>query len=289
MIQIDSRFDRSERLFGREGQETLRRASVLVVGAGGLGSPVIQHLALNGVGTISVADDQELSRSNRNRYVGAWHDDPIPGSPKVEIARRLIHLIDPTIEVHGIKASFPSPDGLAALKAADYVIGCVDHDGIRFILNEACLAYRKPLFDLASDVPEPGIYGGRVTVVWNNGFCLHCREVLTPEDVRAFLSTDEILENEARVYGVNRNVLGETGPSVSPINGVVASLGMTELMAGVTGLRPPYPHLEYRAHLGTVNKCADPHPSDCYYCQVVAGQGDAANIERYFDLIRTED
>lgn len=163
------------------------RASVLVVGAGGLGSPVIQHLALNGVGTISVADHQELSRSNRNRYVGAWHDDPIPGSPKVEIARRHFHLIDPTIEVHGIKPPFPSPDGLAALKAADYVIGCVDHDGIRFILNEACLAYRKPLFDLASDVPEPGIYGGRITVVWNSGFCLHCREVLTPRG-RARLS-----------------------------------------------------------------------------------------------------
>ncbi len=289
MTQIETRFDRSERLFGREGQEALRRASVLVVGAGGLGSPVIQHLALNGVGTISVADHQELSRDNRNRYVGAWHDDPIPGSPKVEIARRLIHLIDPTIEVHGIKAPFPSLDGLAALKAADHVIGCVDHDGIRFILNEACLAYRKPLFDLASDVPEPDIYGGRVTVVWNNGFCLHCREVLTPEDVRAFLSTDEILENEARIYGVNRNVLGETGPSVSPINGVIASLGMTELMVAVTGLRPPNPHLEYRAHLGTVNKCADPHPNDCYYCQVVAGQGDIANIERYFDLVRTED
>lgn len=289
MNETESRFDRSERLFGREGQDALRHTSVLVVGAGGLGSHVIQQLALYGVGTIVVADHEELSTSNRNRYVGAWHDDPIPGSPKVSIAKRLVEMIDPSITVHSIKTLFPSADSLAALKAAEYVIGCVDHDGIRFILNEACLAYGKPLFDLASDVPEPGIYGGRVTVVWNNGFCLHCREVLTPEDVRAFLSTDEILENEARVYGIDRNVLGEAGPSVASINGVVASLGLTEFMAGVTGMRSPYPHLEYRGHLGIVSKCADPISDDCFYCHTVAGQGDDANIERYFGLIRTED
>ena len=72
--------------FGMEGQTALRNGSALCVGAGGLGSHVIQQLALYGVGTIVVADHEELSTSNRNRYVGAWHDDPIPGSPKVSIA-----------------------------------------------------------------------------------------------------------------------------------------------------------------------------------------------------------
>jgi molybdopterin/thiamine biosynthesis adenylyltransferase len=285
----DDRFDRNERLFGKEGQAAIRAKRVALIGAGGLGTHVAQQLALLGVGVLTPVDYEELSKSNRNRYIGAWATDPIPGSLKVDLVVRLVGLIDPAIKVTPIYSAFPSSEALEAVKNADYVFGCVDGDGPRFVLNEACIAYDKPLFDLASDVPEPGRYGGRVTVVMSKGGCLHCRGVLDPKDVRRYLSPREALENEDAEYGIRRAVLGEAGPSVVSINGVVASLAVTEFMATVTGLREPVRHLEYRGHVGTVSKRTDDPSVSCYLCQGLRGRGDDAQIERYFDVRKSAD
>ena len=275
------RFDCSERLFGKEGQDRLRQASVAVIGVGGLGTHVVQQVALLGVGAASLIDHEELSRSNQNRYVGAWYDDRIPGFLKVQLGARLIRLIDPSIIVERVPERFPSQASLKAVRESDFVFGCVDNDGVRFVLNEACLAYEKPLFDLATDVLEGGRYGGRVDVVTGKGGCLYCRKLLDDDEVRRFMSPPEALENEAAVYGIDPRFLGESGPSVASLNGVVASLGVTEFMVTATYMRPPYQHLEYRGDLGVVRTRKD-SPTDCYYCDVVRGQGNAAKIERYF-------
>lgn len=282
MKSSSDRFDRNERLFGQEGQIALRRARVLIVGVGGLGTHVVQQLCLLGIGALTLIDDEELDHSNRNRYIGSWHDDPVPGSPKVDLGRRLASLIDPQISMTAIRDSLLSPAALKALRDCDYVFGCLDSDGARFVLNEMCLAYGKPLFDLASDAPEPGYYGGRVAVVFADSGCLYCRGLLDEEDVRRFLESQEARENEASVYGIDRDALGEAGPSVVSVNGVVASLGATEFMAVVTGIRPPHLHLNYRGDLGTVGRRDDKRAEDCYYCNEIKGRGDAANIERYF-------
>lgn len=282
MSVSSDRFDRNERLFGRSGQVALRETIVAVVGVGGLGTHVVQQLALLGVGGIGLIDHEELSDTNRNRYVGARHDDPVPGSAKVDLGERLVRLIDPSIAVTTVGERFPSSRGLDVLREAGAVFGCVDNDGARHVLNETCLAYEKPLFDLASDVPEPGHYGGRATVVCGKGGCLHCRGELDPDEVRRFLSPAEALENEAAVYSVSREVLDDAGPSVVSLNGVVASLGVTEFMVTATGMRSPQRHLEYRGHMGIVAKRNDDPSTGCYYCESVRGTGAAANVERYF-------
>ena len=87
---MDSRFDRNIRFFGAEGQAGLRNAKVTIIGAGGVGSHVLQQLAFLGVGSICVVDAEQLADTNRNRYVTCQFSDPVPGSPKVEIAERLI-------------------------------------------------------------------------------------------------------------------------------------------------------------------------------------------------------
>ena len=84
------RYDRNVRLFGAEGQRALRQTSATLVGVGGLGSALAQHLELLGAGSVTVIDPEELEDSNRNRLVGARADDPVPGTSKVEIARRMI-------------------------------------------------------------------------------------------------------------------------------------------------------------------------------------------------------
>ena len=280
-MDTDNRFDRNERLFGKEGQQALRYTRVAIVGVGGLGTHVVQQLALLGIGELTLIDHEELAVSNRNRYIGARHDDPIPGSSKVRLGQRLSEHIDPSINVSIISERFPSSAALKALRDSDYVFGCVDSDGVRFVLNETCLAYERPYFDLASDVPEPDCYGGRVTFVNGDNGCLYCRELLCETEVRQFLSPAEILDNEDAAYGISRSSLDATGPSVVSLNGVVASLGVTEFMAAVTSIRQPNDYLDYRGDRGTVGRRTVKNTPDCYYCNEVKGQGDAAQIERY--------
>ena len=284
----ENRFDRNERLFGEEGQARLRQTCIAVMGAGGLGSHVIGQTALLGVGKIVTVDRKDVSLSSRNRLPGVWHNDPIPGSAKVELAKRHVQLIDPDIETWAIKDDIVSTVGLEGLKRADYVFGCVDDDGIRFFLNEACIAHEKPLIDLASDVPEPGAFGGHVAIVNGEYGCLYCMDdgaLLDADDVRRFQSSAEMLENEATVYGIEMNAFSRTGPAVVSVNGVIASLGVTAFMALVTGMQPHLHGLHYyRGHLGKVTQKKYKKIDNCYYCSSVRGLGDHAGLERYFKL-----
>ena len=137
---MNDRFKRQMPLFGEAGQAKLRAASVVVVGVGGLGTHVVQQLALLGVGKLSLIDAEELDGTNRNRYIGGWHDDPIPGSAKVYLGKRLIGMIDPDITVATLYDSFVTEAGFARVRASDYVFGCLDSEGARLILNELCAA-----------------------------------------------------------------------------------------------------------------------------------------------------
>ena len=138
----NTRFDRNILFFGKEGQDRLLDASVAVVGIGGLGSHVIQQLALLGVGRLVLVDSEELDDTNRNRYVGVRHDDPVPGTPKVGIGERLAHDISPHINISAIPR--PLADRLsfqAIISESNFVFGCLDNDGARLVLTELCLAY----------------------------------------------------------------------------------------------------------------------------------------------------
>lgn len=143
------RFSRSEAFFGKEGQEKLRGLHVTVIGVGGLGTHVVQQLAISGVGKISVVDPQEADETNRNRYIGLWHDDQTPGLPKVDLAERLIKKIDPRIATHAVRDSFISTEGFAAIMESDWTLGCLDMEGARLILNEVCSVGRTNYVDLA--------------------------------------------------------------------------------------------------------------------------------------------
>ncbi|TQF29744.1 ThiF family adenylyltransferase [Bradyrhizobium sp. UNPA324] len=283
MRELPERYDRNIRLFGEEGQRKLLTTKVLVAGVGGLGSPLVQHLALLGAGEISLVDDEELDETNRNRFVGARHDDSAPGSLKVGLSKRLANEIDPTIKITEIPQSLVSEEAFAAIKAANVVLGCFDEDGPRAILNELCAAYRKNYIDLASDVPEPGVYGGRVCTSWEGDGCLLCMGELDGRAVQEYLQSDAERQIRNRIYGVDQSVLAGKGPSVSPINGVVASLAAVEFMVAVTGLRKPKKLLNYRGHLGTVTVKSDQTP-DCYICKNLRGQGEAADVERYLRM-----
>ncbi len=278
---LSNRFDRQIALFGKEGQERLAKAHAVVIGAGGLGSHIVQQLAFLGVGRLTIVDPQTVEESNLNRLVGATSSDV--GQLKVDVAARLVSTVDPSIEVRAIAHELHDTDAFDAVKAADVICGCVDHDGPRAILTELSAAYEKPYFDVASEV-IPGIepaYGGRMVCSHGGNGCLSCLDELSLEDVREYFQDPGGRDEESRLYGVPRSELEESGPSVVSINGVVASLAVTEFMVLVTGLRLPHRLLRYHGRLGKVTVGVDPPLPSCFYCKSVYGLREKAVVERY--------
>lgn len=284
MSNTQDRYHRSILLFGVEGQRALSEASVAVAGVGGLGSPLIQHLALLGVKRITSIDPEELDETNRNRFIGARYDDPVPGTLKVHLADRLIKETNPDVESVPLALPLISAAAFDAIKNSDWVCGSFDEDGPRAVLNELCSAYERPYIDLASDVPSPGVYGGRVCVVRNGDGCLHCLGLLDRRAVRRYFETAEQRQLEDEVYGIAKGALAQKGPSVSPLNGVVAALAATEFMVGVTGLRATTRLQEYRGWESKVVVVRDPPQPDCPICRGTFGIGVRADVERYLRI-----
>ena len=151
------RFDDSElqryarhimlREVGGPGQAALRRAKVLVVGAGGLGSPALMYMAASGVGTIGVIDDDTVDVSNLQRQVIFAEGDR--GSPKVQIADRELRRQNPHIDVRPYHRRLT--EEIAADLIADYdlILDGSDNFDTRYLVNRTCVALSKPLISAA--------------------------------------------------------------------------------------------------------------------------------------------
>ncbi|MFB6217896.1 MAG: ThiF family adenylyltransferase [Halobacteriaceae archaeon] len=121
---------------GPEGQADLLDADVLVLGAGGLGSPIIQYLAAAGVGTLGIADDDAVELSNLQRQIIHGTDDV--GRPKVDSAAEFVADLNPDIDVerHEVRVE---PDNIEALIAGyDFVVDGTDNFRTRYLVNDAC-------------------------------------------------------------------------------------------------------------------------------------------------------
>ena len=119
------------------GQEKLLAAKVLVVGLGGLGSPVSLYLAASGVGSLTLADFDTVDLSNLQRQI-IYTTDSI-GEPKPESARRFLHNINPDVEINAITHRLTHQQLEEEVNKADVVIDCTDNFEVRFAINDACL------------------------------------------------------------------------------------------------------------------------------------------------------
>lgn len=143
---------------GGAGQQKLKRARVLVIGAGGLGAPILQYLAAAGVGTIGIVDDDTVSRSNLQRQV--IHDTDAIGRPKLESAARTIARINPNVSVvqHNIRLTAGNAGELVA--GYDMVADGSDNFATRFAVADACAEQERPLVHAAV-----GRFDGSLTVL----------------------------------------------------------------------------------------------------------------------------
>lgn len=132
---------------GGPGQARLKAARVLVVGAGGLGSPVILYLAAAGIGTIGVVDFDEVSLSNLQRQIAHRTEDV--GQPKVESAARAALALNPNVRLEPHRERITPANALELVSRYDLVADGSDNFATRFLLNDACFFARKPLVSAA--------------------------------------------------------------------------------------------------------------------------------------------
>lgn len=128
--------------FGLEGQKKLKAAKVLVIGSGGLGSPVLLYLAAAGVGTIGIVDFDVVDDSNLQRQVLFGVNEV--GKPKVEAARQRLESLNPHIKINIYNTQLTSKNALEIIKDYDVVADGTDNFPTRYLVNDACVLLDKP-------------------------------------------------------------------------------------------------------------------------------------------------
>src|ERR1044071_9169842 len=146
------------REIGGPGQAALKRARVLVVGAGGLGAPVLLYLAAAGVGTLGIVDDDEVSLSNLQRQV--IHATPEVGKPKVASAAATINRINPHVAVESHATRLVAANVLDLIGRYDLVADGSDNFSTRYLVSDACYLAKKPLVTAAM-----GTFDGTLTTI----------------------------------------------------------------------------------------------------------------------------
>lgn len=127
---------------GLEGQKRLKAASVLCIGTGGLGSPLLLYLAAAGIGRIGIVDFDVVDSSNLQRQV--IHGTSWVGKPKIESAKNRIHEINPSCQVDLYETRLSSENALDILKPYDVVVDGTDNFPTRYLVNDACVLLDKP-------------------------------------------------------------------------------------------------------------------------------------------------
>ncbi|WP_135826388.1 SAMP-activating enzyme E1 [Halorussus ruber] len=152
---------------GPEGQQSLLDASVLVVGAGGLGAPVIQYLAAAGVGELGIADDDEVELSNLQRQV--IHGDDDVGRPKVESAADFVATLNPDVDVRTHQTRVEPDNAEELIADYDFVVDASDNFRTRYLVNDVCTLSGTPFSHGAIYKFE-----GQVTTFTTEGPCYRC-------------------------------------------------------------------------------------------------------------------
>ena len=193
---------------GGQGQRALMAAKVLVVGAGGLGSPIVQYLAAAGVGTLGVADDDTIALSNLQRQTIFKTRDI--GRLKTEAAGEFVSELNANVQLHTHNTRIDEKNVTALIADYDLVVEGVDNFETRFVLNTACLQAKKPLISAAI-----GRFDGQLSTFkpFEKPGTLPCYRCLVPE----------MPPRDAQVNCAQEGVLGA-------LSGVVGTLAAMEVL-----------------------------------------------------------
>lgn len=195
--------------FGMEGQSKLADAKICIIGAGGLGCPVALYLAAAGIGHLTIIDDDEVSITNLQRQI--LYSPAEVGEPKVLIAQKHLHALNPKIDVTALQMRLTAQNCKAALEGHTLVIDCSDNYDTRYLIN----AVTKELgITLVSGAIVH--YDGQVFVFKKDSPCYACLFPTAPDQVTAPVCSEA----------------GVLGPAV----GVIGSLMGVEAIKEICGL-----------------------------------------------------
>lgn len=174
------RYDRQIRLFGIEAQERLKKARVLVVGVGGLGTASSLYLAAAGVGELILVDRERVELSNLNRQILYTTSDI--GKLKVEAAAEKLRQLNPNVNVVPLAREITEDLLEELVPRVDIVVDGLDNWKTRFLVNDACVKHGKPFVHAGIY----GVYGQLLVVVPGKTPCLRCILPKEPPEVRPF-------------------------------------------------------------------------------------------------------
>lgn len=200
--------------FGVEGQQGLLDSRVLIIGAGGLGSPAALYLAAAGVGHLVLADDDVVELSNLQRQI--LHTSSRLDEPKAESGRQALLQVNPDIRIDALVQRLQGPALDDQVAKADLVLDCCDNFATRHAVNRACVRHRKPLVSGAAIR-----FAGQISVYdlrHDEAPCYHC---LFPE-------ADDVQELRCATTGV-----------LGPLVGIVGSMQAAEAIKVLTGMGEP--------------------------------------------------
>jgi molybdopterin/thiamine biosynthesis adenylyltransferase len=203
--------------FGIDGQERVKAAHALVIGAGGLGSPVALYLAAAGVGRITLVDHDDLDLTNLQRQIA--HTAARVGMPKVDSAAEAMRAINPGVAIDAIKLCADSKLLARQVALADVVIDCSDNFRTRHAVNHACVAHAKPLVAGAAIR-----FDGQLSVYDTRDAASPCYACLFPPDA-------EFEETRCAVLGVFAPVVGAIG-TLEAHEALKLLAGITPSLAG---------------------------------------------------------
>lgn len=199
---------------GIEGQERLLAAHALIIGAGGLGSPVALYLAAAGVGTITLADDDTVDLTNLQRQI--LHSSSAIGRAKAESGRATMLGLNPDINVLALTARLSGDRLDAAVAQASVVLDCCDNFETRHAVNRACVRHAVPLVSGAAIRCDGQL--SSFDTRRHDSPCYHC----------LFPQSDSVEETQCATMGV-----------LSPLTGLIGSLQACEAIKLVCGFGEP--------------------------------------------------
>ena len=225
---------------GEEGQKKLLSSSVLIIGTGGLGSPAALYLSAAGVGTVGIADADEVSVSNLQRQI--IHTTCDAGRAKVESAKEKLQRINPDVTVKTYRVFVTEDNIYDIIKDYDFVLDCTDNFDAKFLINDACVKAGKPF----THAGISGFKGQLMTYVPNHGACYRC-VFKSPPPKDAFPSAPGV---------------------VGAVPGVIGSLQAMEAIKYLTGAGEPLTGalLTYDALTQEFRKVRVPTDDGCAAC-----------------------
>jgi molybdopterin/thiamine biosynthesis adenylyltransferase len=276
----DDQFDRQVRAFGEHGQHRLSELSLTIVGLGGTGSLVAQQAAHLGVRNFLLVDDDRIESTNLNRVVGAARNDV--GRAKVEVALRMIQQINPEAQVTLLESDVTKEGVARRAMESDLVFCCTDSHASRHVLNQAAYQYLTPVIDMgvSINVANNGAatFAGHSKLLSPGQACLWCAKHLNSEQVRRELMTDAQRAVDPYVQGAARVVQ----PAVISLNGTMASVSMTMMLAVIAGVPAAPRYVLYQGNRARMNAAVADRDEACPFCGPSApvGWGDLLRLPR---------